>query len=54
MTSGANNTGIYLIRSMPVERLKQPEADGRTIKQWAEENGHIGSPAGQELLRRLR
>ncbi|UAA38388.1 DUF3718 domain-containing protein [Paraneptunicella aestuarii] len=53
MASGAGDAGEYLIKQMRKSELSQPEADGKTIKQWAEENGHIGSPTGAALLERL-
>lgn len=53
MTSGANDAGEYLIKKMRKADLKDPEGDGKTIKQWAEENGHIGGPIGVALLDRL-
>jgi len=53
MASAAPDAGAYLIKQMRRADLKKPEADGKTIKQWAEENGHIGSPIGAALLDRL-
>lgn len=53
MVSGASDAGQYLIKQMRKSELNKPEADGKTIKQWAEENGHIGTPIGAALLDRL-
>ncbi|AWL11076.1 hypothetical protein HMF8227_00580 [Saliniradius amylolyticus] len=53
MENGSAETGIYMIKRMSKGDLEQPEGDGMTIKQWAEANGHIGTPIGKELLDRL-
>ena len=53
MTNSANDVGEYLIKQMRKSELNKAESDGKTIKQWAEENGHIGSPIGAALLNRL-
>ena len=53
MESGANDVGEYLIKKMKKGDLKAPEADGQTVQQWAEANGHIGGPIGAALLARI-
>lgn len=53
MSHAANDAGAYLIKQMRKSDLNKPEGDGKTIKQWAEENGHIGGPIGTALLDRL-
>ena len=53
MVNGATDAGQYLIKQMRKSELNKAEADGKTIKQWAEENGHIGTPIGAALLDRL-
>lgn len=53
MASTAPDAGTYLIKQMRRADLKRPEQDGKTIAQWAEENGHIDSPIGVALLDRL-
>lgn len=53
MVSGANDAGEYIIKKMRKADLSEPEPDGKTIQQWAEENGHIDGPIGAALLERL-
>lgn len=53
MANGANDAGTYLIKKMRKTDLKKAESDGKTIQQWAEENGHIGTDAGAALLKRI-
>lgn len=53
MANSAVDTGEYLIKSMTRTELSQPEADGSTIEQWAEANGHLKSPIGIALIDRL-
>ena len=53
MVSSAPDAGAYLIKQMRRADLKKPEADGKTIAQWAEENGHLDSSIGAALLDRL-
>ncbi|MCY7296245.1 DUF3718 domain-containing protein [Alteromonas sp. a30] len=53
MSNGSNKTGEYIIKKMRKSDLDEAESDGKTVKQWAEENGHIGSPIGAALLDRL-
>ena len=53
MTSSAGEAGEYLVSQMKKSDLKKAEGDGKTIKQWAEENGHIASATGSALVERL-
>ena len=53
MENGANDVGTFMVKQMSKSDLSKPEADGLTIQQWAEANGHIGGEIGQELIARL-
>ncbi|GAA0354469.1 DUF3718 domain-containing protein [Bowmanella denitrificans] len=53
MENGANEVGTFMIKKMSKSDLTQAEADGQLLQQWAESNGHIASPIGQELLARI-
>lgn len=53
INNNAVDTGEYLIKSMTRSELSQPEADGSTLEQWAEANGHLKSPIGIVLIDRL-
>lgn len=53
MVSAAPEAGAYLVKQMRRTDLQKPEADGKTIQQWAEENGHMGGPIGEALMKRL-
>ncbi|GAB3011608.1 DUF3718 domain-containing protein [Bowmanella dokdonensis] len=53
MENGANEVGTFMIKKMSKTDLTQAEADGKLLQEWAEANGHIASPIGQELLARI-
>ncbi|UAA38389.1 DUF3718 domain-containing protein [Paraneptunicella aestuarii] len=53
MSTSASDAGEYLVSQMRKSDLEQAESDGKTILQWAEENGHIASPVGSALVSRI-
>lgn len=53
MSNSAGDAGEYLVSQMKKSDLKRAEGDGKTIIQWAEENGHIASVVGSALVERV-
>lgn len=53
MENGAAEVGTFMIKKMSRGDLTQAESDGQMLQQWAEANGHIAGPIGQELLARI-
>ncbi|GAB3031040.1 DUF3718 domain-containing protein [Bowmanella dokdonensis] len=53
MENGSVETGTYMIKKMGRSDLEAAEKDGMPLKAWAEANGHMASPIGQELLARI-
>lgn len=53
MKNNAHDAGDYVIKKMSKSALGKPESDGKTIEQWAQDNGHIGKPLGIALIDRL-
>ncbi|MDF2179036.1 DUF3718 domain-containing protein [Aliiglaciecola sp. CAU 1673] len=53
MENEAVETGTYMIKKMGKSDLTRTEKDGVALKEWAESNGYIASPIGQELLARI-
>ena len=53
MENGSVETGTYMIKKMGRSDLEAAEKDGMPLKAWAEANGHIAGPIGQELLARI-
>lgn len=53
IVSGSPDAGAYLVQQMRKTDLKKPGKDGKTIKEWAEENGHLAGPIAEALLKRL-
>ncbi|MDF2179826.1 DUF3718 domain-containing protein [Aliiglaciecola sp. CAU 1673] len=53
MENNAVEVGTYMIKKMSKSELTNAEQDGMALQQWAEANGHIASPIGQELLSRI-
>lgn len=43
MKSGANDVGSFMAKRLSTDDLTAKEADGKTIVEWAEANGHGGS-----------
>ncbi|AWL13353.1 hypothetical protein HMF8227_02905 [Saliniradius amylolyticus] len=53
MTNASHDVGEYIIKAMSRSDLQQKEADGLTIEQWADQNGHLKTPIGVALIDRL-
>ena len=53
MTNNAEKAGEYIIKKMSKASLAVAESDGKTLEQWAQENGHIAKPPGIALVDRL-
>lgn len=53
MQNNAVEVGTYMIKKMSKSELTSAEQDGMALQQWAEANGHLSSPIGQELLSRI-
>ena len=49
----AVNSGSLLIKKLPKVSLLQPEADGKTLQAWIEENGLSSNPVAQVLASRI-
>ncbi|QYJ85448.1 DUF3718 domain-containing protein [Shewanella mesophila] len=43
MKSGANDVGSFMAKRLSTDDLTAKEADGKTVVEWAEANGHGGS-----------
>lgn len=53
MISGANDVGEFMSKRLSTEELSVKEADGLTVVEWAEVNGHGGSPITAAIKERL-
>ncbi|MCZ4336048.1 DUF3718 domain-containing protein [Shewanella colwelliana] len=53
MKSGANDIGEFMAKRLSTDDLSVTEADGSTVVQWAEANGHGGSPVTAAIKDRL-
>lgn len=53
LTNSANEVGTFLVKKMKKKDLKSAEADGQTLQQWAESNGHGASPIIASLISRI-
>ncbi|WJG10739.1 DUF3718 domain-containing protein [Aliiglaciecola sp. LCG003] len=53
MLSNAVETGELLVKKMPKGDLTTPEQDGKTLQQWATENGLADSPITAVLNERI-
>jgi hypothetical protein len=53
MLSNALETGTLMIKKMPKSDLEAPEKDGKTLQDWATENGLGDSPLYAVLLDRI-
>ena len=49
----AVDSGTLLIKKLPKGSLVQPEADGKTLQAWIEENGLSANPVAQVLASRI-
>jgi|GEM_PF-146756 len=53
LVASANQAGAYLVSQMRRADLRKAEEDGKTVAQWAQDNGHIGSQTGSAILQRI-
>ncbi len=53
MLSNAVESGTMLIKKMPKTDLNTPEADGKTLQAWIDENGLQANPIAQALTDRI-
>ncbi|GGO63994.1 hypothetical protein GCM10010982_02350 [Bowmanella pacifica] len=53
MENSAVDTGTYMIKRMGKSDLTQVEQDGMALKDWAQNNGYLEKPIGQELVARI-
>ncbi|GAA0361461.1 DUF3718 domain-containing protein [Bowmanella denitrificans] len=53
MENGAVETGTYMIKKMGRSDLTTVEKDGMALKDWAQNNGYLDNPIGQELIARI-
>lgn len=53
MLSNAIETGTLMIKKMPKSDLSSPEKDGKTVIDWATENGLADSPIAAVLKERI-
>lgn len=44
LNAGSNDVGEFIAKRLAASELSTPEADGKTILDWAEANGHGASP----------
>lgn len=51
--SNALETGELLVKKMPKSDLETPEADGKTLQAWVEENGLQDSPLAAVINARM-
>lgn len=53
LIASANKAGAYLVSQMRRSDLREVEEDGKTITQWAQDNGHIDSVTATAILKRI-
>jgi len=53
LLSNAVETGTLMVKKMPSKALGQPEADGKTLSAWIQEQGLDGNPISSALQERL-
>ncbi|MFT4746336.1 MAG: hypothetical protein ACJA0T_001965 [Colwellia sp.] len=53
MLNNAEETGTLMVKKMPRGYLKAPEKDGKTVLDWASENGFDSSPIVTALNNRI-
>lgn len=51
--SNANDVGEFIAKRMPSSDLAAPEADGKTILDWASANGHDSGPITDAIKGRV-
>ncbi|RTR40861.1 DUF3718 domain-containing protein [Shewanella canadensis] len=53
MKSGSDKVGTFVAKRLSVSDLKAAEADGMTVVQWSEANGHSGSTITAAINERI-
>lgn len=53
LINNAVESGTMLIKKMPKTDLNIPEADGKTLQAWIDENGMQANPIAQALSERI-
>jgi len=53
MKSGSDKVGTFVAKRLSVSDLKAAEADGMTVVQWSEANGHSGSAITAAINERI-
>jgi predicted methyltransferase len=53
MLTNALETGTLIVKKMPKSDLGAPEKDGKTVTDWANEQGLASSPIFAELQKRI-
>jgi hypothetical protein len=53
MLNNSEETGTLLVKKMPRGYLKAPEKDGKTVLDWASENGFDSSPIVTAINERI-
>lgn len=53
MKSGSDKVGTFVAKRLSVSDLKEAEADGMTVVQWSEANGHSGSAITAAINERI-
>jgi len=53
MKSGSDKVGTFVAKRLSVSALKAAEADGMTVVQWSEANGHGGSAITTTINERI-
>lgn len=51
--ANATDAGTLLVKKMPKSALNLPEADGKTLRAWVSENGHMDSDLATALNNRI-
>lgn len=54
INSGSENVGVFIVKRLPVRLLTRNEADGKTVYQWAQDNGKADSVIGQAIKARAK
>lgn len=53
LVSNATKAGAYLVSQMRRSDLRNAEEDGKTVIQWAQDNGHLNSTIGSAIIERI-
>ncbi len=54
MINNADSAGGFIAKRLSVSILEKPESDGKTVLQWASENGKDGSGTVASIKKRLK